>query len=149
MSLLATLNRFAPTKGGNLTIDLLVMAPLLVLAVVGFFIEDAMTRQAQLADAIRTGVQATVTGPPTEETLEDIAAAIRLAAPKNPSGSQSLSVELLCVQPSGATARCTDPAPGQAIQVAIRLTETWRPPIELPLLPRSLPLQAGLTLGFQ
>ena len=50
---------------------------------------------------------------------------------------------------SGNTARCADADPAQATYVAIRLTETWHPALALPLLPRTLPLQAGLTLSFR
>jgi hypothetical protein len=125
MSLLAKLTRFAPTRGSGLILDLLLVTPLLVLALVGSLVEDAMSRQAQLANAIRSGVQtAAATGPLTAETLGEIAAAIRAAAPQSPTGSQHLSVEMLCELPSGATARCTDALPGQTTYVAIRLTET-------------------------
>jgi len=148
MALLATITRFAPSRRG-LALDLALVAPLLVLALVSGFVEDAMSRQAQLANAIRSGVQAAVTGSPTAETLNDIAAAIRAAAPQSPTGSQNLSVEMRCEKPGGETARCADAVPGQAVYVAIRLTETWRPALPLPLLPRTLPLQAGLTLSFR
>ena len=149
MSLLAELARFAPMRGRGLALDLVLVAPLLAMALVGGFVEDAMSRQALLANAIRSGVQSVVTGPPTAETLGDITAAIRAAAPQSPTGSQDLSVEMFCELPSGATARCTDATPGAATHVAIRLTETWHPSLPLPLLPKTLPLQAGLTLSFR
>jgi Flp pilus assembly protein CpaB len=137
-------------RGRGLALDLVLLTPLLVLALVGSLVEDAMSRQAQLANAIRFGVEtAAATGPLTAETLGEIAAAIRAAAPKSPTGSQDLSVEMFCELPSGATARCADATAGQATHVAIRLTETWQPALPLPLLPKALPLQAGLTLSFR
>lgn len=148
MSLLSTLGRFVPRRGGGLVLDLALMAPLLVLALVGGFAEDAMSRQRQLANAIRAGVQTAVVRPPTVETLSDLAAAVRAAAPTSPTGSNDLTVEMLCAFPSGATAPCSDADPGQAISVTIRLSETWRPAFPLPLLPKELPLQAALTLQF-
>ena len=147
MSLLAELARFVPTRGRGLALDLVLMAPLLAMALVGSFVEDAMSRQAQLANAIRSGVQAAVTGPPTAKTLDDIAVAIRAAVPQSPTGSQDLSLEMFCQLPNSAPVRCTDP--GEATHVAIQLTETWQPALSLPLLPKTLPLQAGLTLSFR
>jgi hypothetical protein len=149
MSLSSTLARFAPARSGGLALDLALMTPLLALALVGGFVEDAMSRHWQLANAIRSGVQTAVTRPLTAETLSDLAAAIRAAAPTSPSGNQDLTIEMLCELPRGAKTRCADAAPGQPTYVAIRLTETWRPALPLPLLPRELPLQASLTLSFR
>lgn len=149
MSWLSDLAKFARTQGRGLALDLALTAPLLVLALVAGFAEDAMNRQKQLASAVRSGVQTAVVRPPTAEALSDLASAIRAAAPKSPNTDQDLTVEMLCGFPSGATARCTDADLGQVAFVTIRLSETWRPALQLPLLPKELPLLAGLTLSFR
>ena len=141
------LTRFAEAREGALALEFALMAPMLMILLAGIIdVGAAINRQMQLTSAVQSGVQLAIAQPPTAETLDTIATAVRLSAPEDPTDSQDVAVEMFCELASGAQASCADAAPGQATFVAIRLTETWQPALSYPILQHAAPLEASLTL---
>ena len=138
---------FAEARDGALALEFALMAPMLMVLLAGVIdVGAAINRQMELTSAVQSGAQLAIARAPTAETLGEITAAVRLAAPPDANESQEILVDMFCEAADGVSASCSEPAPGLATYVDIRLSETWQPALSYPLHGQSLPLEASLTL---
>lgn len=121
-------HRFARATEGAVAVEFVLMAPILMVMLVGLIdFGAAVSRQMQMSSAVHTGAQLAVARPPGSGDLDGIRAATRLAAPDDRGGTQNIDVTLFCEELDGTVVAC-DAAPvvGRATYVRVRLTEFWR-----------------------
>ncbi|MEZ5865255.1 MAG: TadE/TadG family type IV pilus assembly protein [Geminicoccaceae bacterium] len=120
--------RFTRATEGAVAIEFVLMAPILMVMLVGLIdFGAAVSRQMQMSSAVHAGAQLAVARPPGSGDLEGIREATRLAASDDRSGTQSVDVSLFCEALDGTVVDCdATPTVGRATYVRVRLTEFWR-----------------------
>ena len=94
-------------RRGTATVELAFALPFLVLLVLGLFDHGSkISRNMQLANAVRAGTQYAMVRKPVQGDLSQIVAAITNTAPPDVTGTQQVTATLFCECPDGTAVAC-------------------------------------------
>ena len=152
------LRAFAQARSGAMTVELGLIAPLLILLLVGVYeVSRIIDTQQVLQSAARIGASYAVIRPPVQGDVTGIRNAITRTLPGEMTSGQGVDAaqitsSLSCECSGGAPIACTGScAAGQARQTYISVNVSWRHKLlfGLPALPSRLRMSATSIMRLQ
>jgi len=119
---------FGRCRRGTATVEMAFALPVLAFLVLGMFDQGSkISRNMQLANAVRAGAQYAMVRKPVQGDLSQIVGAIANTAPYDETGTQQITATMFCECPDGTPVVCTGTCVGgdRGAYVRIALQEDY------------------------